>query len=186
MPAPLDDWTDERVELLKKLWRDGLSGAMCLQELRRQTGAHFSRNAIIGKISRLGLQRTTLGPRSARAKGEKRKPYKPRGESKGDTHVNRDLRAAIPARQVEDVPPVKPLAPPADEPLGSLLSKPFIPREIFGAEHVAERCTYTDNCKEPPIKGRFFCAAHCAIVYRPPTQPKNPKPYHRPNQPRRN
>ena len=44
-------WTDERVELLRKLWSDGLSASQVAAEL----GAGITRNAVIGKIHRLGL-----------------------------------------------------------------------------------------------------------------------------------
>ncbi len=44
-------WTDERVELLRKLWLDGLSASQIAGEL-----AHgITRNAVIGKVHRLGL-----------------------------------------------------------------------------------------------------------------------------------
>lgn len=43
-------WTDERVELLKRLWQDGLSASQIAKELRGVT-----RNAVIGKAHRLGL-----------------------------------------------------------------------------------------------------------------------------------
>jgi GcrA cell cycle regulator len=43
-------WTDERVELLKKLWQDGLSASQIAAELGGVT-----RNAVIGKVHRLGL-----------------------------------------------------------------------------------------------------------------------------------
>jgi len=43
-------WTDERVELLKKLWLDGLSASQIAKQL---TGV--TRNAVIGKVHRLGL-----------------------------------------------------------------------------------------------------------------------------------
>ena len=44
-------WTDERVELLRKLWLDGLSASQIAAEL-----AHgITRNAVIGKVHRLGL-----------------------------------------------------------------------------------------------------------------------------------
>lgn len=46
-------WTDERIELLKALWADGLSATQIAGEL----GGRLTRNAIIGKIHRLGLQR---------------------------------------------------------------------------------------------------------------------------------
>ena len=43
-------WTDERVELLKKLWTDGLSASQIAAEL-----GGITRNAVIGKVHRLGL-----------------------------------------------------------------------------------------------------------------------------------
>ena len=43
-------WTDERVELLKKLWADGLSASQIAAELGGVT-----RNSVIGKVHRLGL-----------------------------------------------------------------------------------------------------------------------------------
>ena len=43
-------WTDDRVELLKKLWQDGLSASQIAGELGGVT-----RNAVIGKVHRLGL-----------------------------------------------------------------------------------------------------------------------------------
>src|SRR4051812_7734622 len=64
-------WTDERVELLKKLWQDGLSAS----QIAKQLGG-VTRNAVIGKVHRLGLsgratpskpQRTVFkSPRPAR------------------------------------------------------------------------------------------------------------------------
>ena len=43
-------WTDERVELLKKLWADGLSASQIAAEL-----GGITRNAVIGKVQRLAL-----------------------------------------------------------------------------------------------------------------------------------
>jgi GcrA cell cycle regulator len=43
-------WTDERVELLKKLWADGLSASQIAAQLGGVT-----RNAVIGKVHRLNL-----------------------------------------------------------------------------------------------------------------------------------
>ena len=44
------NWTDERVELLKKLWNEGLSAS----QIAAQLGG-VSRNAVIGKVHRLNL-----------------------------------------------------------------------------------------------------------------------------------
>lgn len=53
-------WTDERVELLKKLWSDGLSASQIAAEL-----GGITRNAVIGKVHRLGLSGRAKSPSSA-------------------------------------------------------------------------------------------------------------------------
>src|ERR1700761_2322109 len=53
-------WTDERVEALKKLWLEGLSAS----QIAKQLGG-VTRNAVIGKVHRLGLSgRGTPSPPS--------------------------------------------------------------------------------------------------------------------------
>ncbi|SFA86019.1 GcrA cell cycle regulator [Poseidonocella pacifica] len=49
-------WTDERVELLKKMWGEGQSASQIAKELGGVT-----RNAVIGKVHRLGLSNRTGG-----------------------------------------------------------------------------------------------------------------------------
>lgn len=51
-------WTDERVELLKKMWIEGKSASQIAKELGSVT-----RNAVIGKVHRLGL--SSRGPEGA-------------------------------------------------------------------------------------------------------------------------
>jgi len=53
-------WTDERVELLKKLWADGLSASQIAGRLGGVT-----RNAVIGKVHRLGLSGRATSSRSS-------------------------------------------------------------------------------------------------------------------------
>ena len=44
-------WNDERVDLLSKLWLEGRSASQIAAEL----GLGVTRNAVIGKVHRLGL-----------------------------------------------------------------------------------------------------------------------------------
>lgn len=61
-------WTDERVELLKKLWMEGLSASQIAAELGSVT-----RNAVIGKVHRLGLSgRAKTSSAAARPKRAQR------------------------------------------------------------------------------------------------------------------
>ena len=61
-------WTDERVELLKKLWSEGLSASQIAGQLGGVT-----RNAVIGKVHRLGLsgRATTSRVKPARVRRHK-------------------------------------------------------------------------------------------------------------------
>lgn len=62
------NWTDERVEKLKKLWSEGLSAS----QIAAQLGG-VSRNAVIGKVHRLSLPgRAKAGGSTAAAARPKR------------------------------------------------------------------------------------------------------------------
>ena len=62
------NWTDERVEKLKKLWSEGLSAS----QIANQLGG-VSRNAVIGKVHRLNLPgRAKAGGAPAAARAPKR------------------------------------------------------------------------------------------------------------------
>ncbi len=64
-PDALISWTDDRVESLKKLWQEGLSASQIAGRLGGVT-----RNAVIGKVHRLGL--------SGRATTSRQKSHRPR------------------------------------------------------------------------------------------------------------
>ena len=62
-------WSEERVELLRKLWEEGLSASRIAAEL----AGGVTRNAVIGKVHRLGLSgrvktQATASPARARPK----------------------------------------------------------------------------------------------------------------------
>ncbi|MBA3042513.1 MAG: GcrA family cell cycle regulator [Alphaproteobacteria bacterium] len=68
------NWTDERVEKLKRLWSEGLSAS----QIAAQLGG-VSRNAVIGKVHRLNLPgRAKAGGSSAATRAAKRPAAAPR------------------------------------------------------------------------------------------------------------
>lgn len=84
-------WTDERVEQLKKLWSEGLSASQIAGRLGEVT-----RNAVIGKVHRLGLagRATVSRPKAMRprknvvvrtgaAKRNKMQRYQNPGQAQG-------------------------------------------------------------------------------------------------------
>jgi GcrA cell cycle regulator len=71
------NWTDERVELLKKLWAEGLSASQVASQL-----GGVSRNAVIGKVHRLKLagrgRSSSASPRPKKvSSGGQGKPSRP-------------------------------------------------------------------------------------------------------------
>lgn len=80
-------WTDERVDLLKRLWSEGLSASQIAGRLGSVT-----RNAVIGKVHRLGLsgRATTSRMKSHRPRtrlANVKRPVKPRFAQVGNPAV---------------------------------------------------------------------------------------------------
>ena len=65
-------WTDERVDVLKKLWLDGLSAS----QIAKQLGG-VTRNAVIGKVHRLGLSGRAAPSQPARPVFKAPRPARP-------------------------------------------------------------------------------------------------------------
>ena len=95
-------WTEERVELLKKLWADGLSASQIAAEL-----GGITRNAVIGKVHRLGLSGRAKSPSSSVPR--QRKPRSsgmmrvPRSAIRGNTALAYDY-AVEPEPELIEIP----------------------------------------------------------------------------------
>ena len=94
-------WTDERIERLKELWTKGMTASQIADEL-----GGVSRNAVIGKAHRLGLQSrpSPVKPTSEKAKARRRRRRRSR----------RPAAEAPPRRQPRAAPrpPPRPPLPP--------------------------------------------------------------------------
>ena len=72
-------WTDERVEQLRKLWLDGKSASQIAAELSNG----ITRNAVIGKVHRLGLSGRVKSPSQAAPRPRPAKPQASPSHSSG-------------------------------------------------------------------------------------------------------
>ena len=91
-------WTDERVETLKKMWAEGQSASQIAKELGGVT-----RNAVIGKVHRLGLS-NRVGPGTP-------------AEDEGTAASATTTAAPIPAAPAKPAPAPRAVAPePAPRP----------------------------------------------------------------------
>jgi GcrA cell cycle regulator len=85
-------WTDERVELLRKLWNEGLSASQVAAEL----GGGITRNAVIGKIHRLGLAERAKAPSAPRPRAAK--PPRAQNPARGHGHLVGNVALAFAPR----------------------------------------------------------------------------------------
>ena len=85
-------WTDERVEILKNLWVEGQSASFIAKQLGSVT-----RNAVIGKVHRLGLSNRSSGPPAKAALKEKTAPDQEKASIKVKIEVEKkpDLVPAL-------------------------------------------------------------------------------------------
>lgn len=161
-------WTNERVELLKKLWTDGLSASQIAGELGGVT-----RNAVIGKVHRLGLSGRAKTPAPA-AKPRKARPS-------GQTTPASSSRPASSQPQTQGAAALKM----EEEPVNVVAIKPQIEpvAELVPISERATILTLTERtCKWPigdPSSPDFYfcgrnsdvgvpyCAHHCKIAYQP-------------------
>ena len=104
-------WTDDRVEKLKTMWTEGNSASQIAKELGGVT-----RNAVIGKVHRLGLSNRASSTKPIRDKASVRsapksrsKPSSPRIKTIIDTHIP-EKNAIIPMRK-PILTPGQPLPP---------------------------------------------------------------------------
>ncbi len=143
-------WTDDRVELLKTLWAEGLSAAQIANKMGGVT-----RNAVIGKVHRLGL--------SGRAT-----PAKPQ---RGCTPSQERREASAPkARR----PEVKSVIPEPE----------FIAPLVLDTGDRTTVTTIKNNmckwplgdparedfhfCGQSTLSGKSYCAYHAHLAFQPP------------------
>ncbi|MCC0080020.1 MAG: GcrA cell cycle regulator [Rhodobacter sp.] len=120
-------WTDERVEMLKKMWAEGKSASQIAKELGSVT-----RNAVIGKVHRLGLSSRT----SDSASDPEPAPAAPAAAPAADPAPAAEPAARAPAPQPEPAPapeaavaeaPARPSAPPPATPAPVPGRRPIVP-----------------------------------------------------------
>ncbi len=180
-------WTDERVELLKKMWGEGQSASQIAKELGGVT-----RNAVIGKVHRLGLSNRATTKTDAKPKAEAKpkaaakpkvapKPAAPKPTPKPEP-VAAPPKPAMSAARKAIIPAGQPLPP---QPSANEIS-PEALAKVSEVEKSAKRLTLMElterTCKWPvgdpatddfwfcglPVKaGKPYCEAHVGVAFQP-------------------
>jgi len=182
-------WTDERVEMLKTMWSEGKSASQIAKELGGVT-----RNAVIGKVHRLGLSNRVGGvdrpedEADVGAFAEAPAPD-PVPEAQAEPQPAAAAAAARPAA-AREAPPAVRVKPAAGQPLppqpaGSEIS----PEALANLAEVAKKARRLSlmqlterTCKWPvgdpatddfwfcgltTVPGKPYCETHVAVAFQP-------------------
>lgn len=167
-------WNDERVELLKKLWADGLSAS----QIAGRIGA-VTRNAVIGKVHRLGLSgratttrmkshrpRPRPNPGNGNSAGAAKRPLaaKPRFANVGNTALRELYREAEPY-----VAPIEELIIPLAERRTIQTLEECHCRWPIGDPQEAE----FHFCGKTKVTGLPYCEFHARRAFQPPQARRN-------------
>jgi GcrA cell cycle regulator len=185
-------WTDERVETLKKMWNEGQSASQIAKELGGVT-----RNAVIGKVHRLGLSnRTGVAPQPSPAPQPSAAPAQPSAPAaaRPEPAPQPAPEPAAQADEAEDAPIPMSAARraiiPAGQPLPPQPSANEISPEALAKVSEVEKgakkltlmeltektCKWpvgdpaTDNfwfCGLPTQSGKPYCEAHVGVAFQP-------------------
>ena len=171
-------WTDERVETLKRMWNEGQSASQIAKELGGVT-----RNAVIGKVHRLGLSNRSGGAPAAPAKEKAApKPATPKPmvtESASPAPsapppMSPARKAIIPAGQ--PLPPQPSANEISPEALAKVNEVEKTARKISLMELTERTCKWpvgdpaTDDfwfCGLPVQPGKPYCEAHVGVAFQP-------------------
>ncbi|MEM7471248.1 MAG: GcrA family cell cycle regulator [Pseudomonadota bacterium] len=177
-------WTDDRVEILKKMWGEGKSASQIAKELGGVT-----RNAVIGKVHRLGLSNRSGGGGSTKA-AAKEKPApkaKPAAEKPKAAEPAKPAPAATTPAKVIPRPKLvvtagQPLPPQpsaneiSPEALASVREVEKKAKKLTVMQLTERTCKWpvgdpaTDDfwfCGLPVQAGKPYCEAHVGVAFQP-------------------
>jgi len=152
-------WTDDRVDLLKKLWAEGLSASQIAGRLGSVT-----RNAVIGKVHRLGLSGRATTSRMKSHRPRQRMAAKRLAKSRYATIGNPALRALYNAETNVYLPPTEELViPVAERKSIQTLTEVTCRWPIGDPQH-----TEFHFCGKNKVPGLPYCEFHARRAFQPP------------------
>ncbi len=157
-------WTDDRVEQLKKLWTEGLSASQIANRLGGVT-----RNAVIGKVHRLGLsgRATTSRVKSVRARrrigSAVRKPSRIRYATYGNAALKHIFETDYLAEGETELGSIQELVIPVEERASIASLTENMCRWPIG-DPMEEDFHF---CGRKKIPGLPYCEFHARIAFQP-------------------
>ena len=184
-------WTDDRVEVLKKLWVEGQSASQIAKELGGVT-----RNAVIGKVHRLGLSNRATSSSSSKSDTKSKTSVKSMSDPKrvsNKTSTSKVTSANSPSEPRSNVTSLRRQIIPAGQPLPPQPSANEISPEALARVSEIEKkskrislleltertCKWpvgdpaTEEfwfCGLPSQAGKPYCEAHVGVAFQPMSQ----------------
>ena len=152
-------WNDERVDLLKKLWAEGLSASQIAGRLGGVT-----RNAVIGKVHRLGLSGRATTSRMKSHRPRARVAAKRNGKARFGSTGNPALRALYHPDAQPYVPAVEELVIPEKERKSIQTLAENHCRWPIGDPQMAD----FHFCGKSKVNGLPYCEFHARRAFQPP------------------
>jgi len=153
-------WDDERVALLKKLWAEGLSASQIASKMGGVT-----RNAVIGKVHRLGL--------SGRAT-----PAKPQRGRAVSESVSLTVEKPFPSKSALTTSPEPEFSAPIILDSGDLTTVATLQRNMCKWPIGDPATDDFHFCGQSTSTGKSYCPYHAHMAFQPP-QRRGPEPIRR-------
>jgi GcrA cell cycle regulator len=171
-------WTDERIDQLQSMWLQGMSASRIAKELANG----LTRNAVIGKVYRLGLSGRAKPPTASVASHSQ-----PRPQQKS-THRASTPRASSPMVQGNTALAMQPMmsaapaiAPAPNKDIVIAMSEPVTILDLRESmcrwpigDPTAPEFRFCGAKKLPGVGP--YCACHAGVAYQPQQDRRRPRP----------
>ena len=171
-------WTDERVELLTKMWGEGQSASQIAKELGGVT-----RNAVIGKVHRLGLSNRATSTTKSDAKVKSAPKEEVKSSAPSEAAIKEpEAKAPISPARRQIIPAGQPLPPQpsaneiSPEALAKVSEVEKKSKKISLMELTERTCKWPIGdpatsdfwfCGLPTQTGKPYCEAHVGVAFQP-------------------
>jgi GcrA cell cycle regulator len=174
-------WTDDRVDTLKTMWGEGKSASQIAKELGGVT-----RNAVIGKVHRLGLSNRATPAKTAKEKPAPKEAAKPKAAPKPEKEKSAAAKimenpVALPIRRPiitagQPLPPQPSNSEISQEALATVAEVEKKAKKLNLMQLTEKTCKWpigdpaTDEfwfCGLNVQTGKPYCEAHNAVAFQP-------------------
>lgn len=164
----MSEWTEARIAFLRKRWGEGATASTIARELNEKFGGYVSRNAVIGKASRIGLigrpnpikdDAAVIAENRKRTLSDRRNGIRlkrPKAATRADREAS--MRAGQPVGMHAVQPPRAPIGRAESRPIPAPIAKMASPFRT--CQYLHGEAKLRNFCGAPTVPGHSWCEAH--------------------------